>query len=98
MKRITPIILLVALLFSGCMSSRLITPMAAVNTVLDAILPRDFSGPVSWTGNLNGGVVSIAATNVHHTETGWTWTYFRMADTSPLHGGILELGTRPSGQ
>lgn len=101
------ILAVAALLFlSGCITGRRASADGPlIVTVLDAMLPADFSGPVHLEHRNQYFTIVIDGADVHRVEGKWTWTWLEYERTSsiPLFSGVtwsstgkVRLGSPPS--
>jgi hypothetical protein len=68
-----------------------------VQRVLDTLLPRTFSGDIHVTHKNAYFRVTIRAGGVHHTGTGWAWSWLTYQRDGFVSVGSISLGTPPVG-
>lgn len=90
-------LLLIACLFiTGCTSitgSATASDAAYISTLLDKVLPADFSGAVHVEHKNPYFDFTIDAGGLHRTDKGWTWVWLKYHRSGRFSEGRITLGT-----
>lgn len=96
MKKLLSLIpfVLVALFATGCASTGGKHGLA-INSVLDAALPADFTGPAHLEHKNPYFDFTIDAGGLWHDAAGWHWTWLKYKRSGRFSNGVVEIGIPP---